>query len=439
MPPADAITAAEADEAFALLTEYPVLVLAVSGGPDSVALLHLVAEWRARRNTLGLRVHAATVDHGLRAESPAEAAMVATQASSLNIPHTTLSWLGKKPATSVPVASREARYGLLVEHAVSLAKGDRVAVVTAHHANDQAETLLMRLARGSGADGLAAMQTSRGLTEDARVMLVRPLLAFSKARLGASVSTRNVAFVDDPTNRDTKFERPRVRAAMALLREAGLGTEALATSARRLGDARAALDYATAAFEATLSLDYNHGVFARLDRQAFDLGPAYVRQRVVARLVEYFGGASPSPRLSEVESIVRRLETARAMSATLGGAVIAAADQSIRVWREPGRLATVDVPLPADDAVVWDERFRIARRPGAQFPITIRPLGEAGLKQIADRVVSACLPAQAAVTQPALWRGGTLIAVPTLMPFAGPMPALGADPEAVSACPLCFG
>ncbi len=438
MPVDEAISASEADAAFVALAEYPIIVLAVSGGPDSMALLELVAEWRGRRDGPLPRVHAATIDHGLRAQSREEAETVAAQASRLGVPHVTLPWLGEKPTTGLPAASRDARYQLLAEHAAKTAAGQRSAVVTAHHADDQAETLLMRLARGSGVDGLAAMQPTRKLTVDGRVTLLRPLLAFSKARLDATVRSRGVAVADDPTNRDVKFERPRLRASMPLLHELGLSPEALSLSARRLGDARAALDYAAEAFEATVALELNNGVFANFLWPAFDGGPAYLRQRVVARLIEYFGGASPSPQLSEIESIVRRLESGREISVTLGGAVIVASDQRVRIWREPGRLSTNDVLLPAGGEIVWDKRFRIACRPGSQWSgSTIRPLGRVGLSEITNRLDTARLPAQAAISQPALWHGETLVAAPTLPPFAVPGGALGADPDAASASPLC--
>ena len=151
------MTAAEADAAFAMLADFDHLILAVSGGPDSMALMVLAAEWRARtRPAISLSV--ATVGHGLRPQSRGEAEMVSDEAGKLDLPHANLTWDGAKPSTGIPEAARDARYRLLDEHARSFAtQVRRVALVTAHHRDDQAETFAMRLARGAGIDGLAAM------------------------------------------------------------------------------------------------------------------------------------------------------------------------------------------------------------------------------------------------------------------------------------------
>ncbi|MEJ1938863.1 tRNA lysidine(34) synthetase TilS, partial [Nostoc sp. NIES-2111] len=155
------------------------LLLAVSGGPDSMALLALCAAWANERPDGQPRppLFAATVDHWLRPEARDEAAMVAREASRLSVPHSVLDWAGPKPRTGLQEAARQARYALLAEEARRVGATD---VVTAHHADDQAETILMRLVRGSGLDGLAGMAAERPLDG---VRLVRPLLGIPKSRL----------------------------------------------------------------------------------------------------------------------------------------------------------------------------------------------------------------------------------------------------------------
>src|SRR6185437_6944278 len=181
----------EADAAFERLAKFDRVVLAVSGGPDSMALLILAAEWQARRGNATPLVSVATVDHGLRVESAAEAEFVGREARRLGLTHASLPWTGAKPATGIADAARNARYRLLDAHARSFG-GSRVAVVTAHHLDDQAETFAMRLARGAGVDGLAAMRSERTLLDGSSVMLVRPLLAFPKSRLIATLAARGV-------------------------------------------------------------------------------------------------------------------------------------------------------------------------------------------------------------------------------------------------------
>ena len=210
------------------------LGLAVSGGPDSLALLLLAAAARP-----GL-VEAATVDHDLRPESRAEAEFVGEICGDLGMPHRilTIAW-AKKPASAIQEKARDARYtsiaGWLRERGLG-------AVCTAHHRDDQAETLLMRLARGSGVRGLAAMRASAPLPGDPDLKLLRPLLGWSRADLVAVCAAAGLSPVADPSNADETFERVRVRKLLAA--EGWLDGEALARSARALGSADESIEWA---------------------------------------------------------------------------------------------------------------------------------------------------------------------------------------------------
>jgi tRNA(Ile)-lysidine synthase len=411
------ITEAEADAALALLARFDRIVLAVSGGPDSMALLVLAAEWQARHQS-ATAVSVATVDHKLRPESGAEAALVAREAARLGLAHVTLSWHGAKPATGLPEAARQARYRLLDEHAQSFGMAS-TAVVTAHHLDDQAETFAMRLARGAGVDGLAAMAAERRLLTGSPVVLVRPLLSFSKARLLATLHDRGVGFVEDPTNRDTRYERPRVRESLPMLDAAGIPAHALATSARRIGQARAALGYAENHFIATLDLTFGNEVFATFNRERFKSGPAFLRQRVLTQLIARYGGASPAPRLSEIEDLAERLHHAEKCTATLGGATISAGSRFVRVWREAGRLDQNAIELAPGESRVWDLRFVLRCAPENSAAVTIRPLGMDNYLKVAGRLArSHRPPARAAYALPSFWSGEELLAIPSLAPFA---------------------
>src|SRR6476659_5583264 len=190
------ISAQDAKRLFAPWKGAPALVLAVSGGPDSLALMWLAARWR-RALPRGPRLIAVTVDHGLRPEAAREARDVKRLAASLDLPHRTLRWTGAKPKTGLPAAAREARYRLLAQAA---SRSGATHILTAHTRDDQAETLLMRMLRGSGIAGLAAMARE---TEREGVWLARPLLEISKSQLIATLIKAKIAFADDPTNRDT--------------------------------------------------------------------------------------------------------------------------------------------------------------------------------------------------------------------------------------------
>ncbi|WP_035675498.1 tRNA lysidine(34) synthetase TilS, partial [Bradyrhizobium liaoningense] len=198
------ISAREAKRLFAGLRAAPALVLAVSGGPDSVALMWLAARWR-RSLARGPLLTVVTIDHGLRREAAREAREVKRLAAGLGLPHRTLRWRGTKPKAGVPAAAREARYRLLADAARAAGASH---VLTAHTRDDQAETLLMRLFRGSGLAGLSAMAP---LSERDGIVLARPLLDVPKSQLIATLRRAKVDFAEDPTNRDAAFTRPRLR------------------------------------------------------------------------------------------------------------------------------------------------------------------------------------------------------------------------------------
>src|ERR1700760_5051532 len=229
------VSARDAKRLFAAWKAAPALVLAVSGGPDSVALMWLAARWR-RALARGPRLIAVTVDHGLRAASAGEARDVKRLAQSLGLMHHTLRWRGAKPKTGLPAAAREERYRLLAKAAQDHGASH---ILTAHTRDDQAETLLMRMLRGSGIAGLAAMARQ---TRREGVVLARPFLDVSKARLIVTLGKANIAFAADPTNRDTFFTRPRLRALMPALAAEGGDARNLARLASRLARANAAVE-----------------------------------------------------------------------------------------------------------------------------------------------------------------------------------------------------
>lgn len=229
VPAADLLARFEADLA-PLAAAGTRLGVAVSGGPDSLALLLLAVAARP-----GL-VEAATVDHRLRPESRTEAEFVGGICERLRVPHRTLT-VAVPSGASLQAQARVARYAALGDWAIERGLG---AVATAHHADDQAETLLMRLARGAGLGGLVGVRHTRPL--EAGVALVRPLLEWRRAELAAIVAAAGITAIDDPANRDPRHDRSRFRFMLA---EADWADpERLAASARWLADADEALEWA---------------------------------------------------------------------------------------------------------------------------------------------------------------------------------------------------
>lgn len=272
------------------------LAIAVSGGPDSLALLLLA------RAAFGDRVRALTVDHGLREGSAAEAAGVAAICDRLGISHTTLRWSGDKPASNIHAAARTARYRLM---------GDWCAangvswLATGHHADDQAETLLLRLARGSGVAGLAGIRPVLALANG--VTLLRPMLNRRRSELRAIVDAAGLLAVDDPSNADPRFDRTHARAMLA--QSGWLDPERLAASAGHLADAEAALDWTSDVAWRGRTTE----VSGRIELDAAGL-PAELTRRLVVRALAALG--CQAPRGPDVARLITRL--AAGQTATLG-------------------------------------------------------------------------------------------------------------------------
>lgn len=403
---------------------FATLILAVSGGADSMAMLHLAARWAKRHPKKGRKLVCATVDHGLRPQSRSEAEWVGEEASALGLAHEILTWKGAKPATGVQDAAREARYRLLSELAQRYRATGTVAVVTAHTEDDQAETFLMRLARGSGLDGLAAMRASRMLDRDGGCRLVRPLLAVPGARLEATLEAAHLSWIEDPSNDCDRFERVRLRRAAAALSELGLTPEKIALSARRLARARSALDDAAAALQAAARLDLHGGVYASLEAQTFLAAPEEVHLRLLARLIAAFGGQSEPARLVKLESLQDRLAESEFTSTTLGGAMVVRRGGEIIVHREPGRSGLPEIELAPGGSAEWDRRFRVTAARELTAPVVVAALGRSGFAKLRRQLERAPrMPAGAAATLPAFWQKGTLLAVPALAGLPWPADA----------------
>jgi tRNA(Ile)-lysidine synthase len=308
-------------------------LLAVSGGPDSTALLVLAAQWRAKRMS-GPELIAATIDHRLRAASKQEAKAVAKLAAKLGIPHHTLAWTGKKPITGVQEAAREARFAMFSKLAKEIGAD---TLMTAHTRDDQAETVLHRMGRGSGIGGLAGIRrrhTRGGLK------LVRPFLDLPKTRLIATLKKLRIPFASDPTNKDTKYLRARLRKLAPLLAKEGITSANLALMAKRLSRANAALNRISG--EAAFALRADRSGGRAFEARGFLLMPEEIGIRMLRGAVDAEGTEGPSE-LAKVEALydalVSAYRTGEGLKRTLAGALVTLSGAALVVAAAPPRKA----------------------------------------------------------------------------------------------------
>lgn len=362
------------------------IAVAVSGGGDSMALLDLAQQAHPGR------IHAVTVDHGLRPESAIEAAGVATFCARQGMAHQILRWHGPEPTGNLMAQAGAARLSLMA----SWAQGQGIAdVLLGHTADDQAETFLMALARASGVDGLAGLRprfVAHGVT------FHRPLLEVTRADLRRYLTGRGIAWVDDPSNENDRFTRAKARKALAALGPLGIKAETLACTVRNIAAARAGLQAALADF-VSANLREVAGAL-QMEGQAFDRLPDELSRRLLIAALRWIAGASHPPRETQLDQL--RVRLAARQEATLGGVRF--------LWRAD--MLTIARELRAaqgavDPALLWDGRWRLE---GPAKKGTLRALGLDGLALCPDRPRD--IPRAALVVSPSLWADGTLIAAP---------------------------
>jgi len=435
------------------------LGLAVSGGGDSMVMLHLAADWA---RVYGIALWVVTIDHGLRPDSAAEAALVAEQAADRGLPHSTLHWVGRDGSGNLQDAARSARLDLIGRW-----RGVVRHVLMAHTQDDQAETFLLRLARGSGVEGLAAMAPQRRVatnpgpaivvpggppasvagtataTETATEtgtlrpagnlrstatpapnlpltlpatpsatppaplsaplppdwFVLRPLLTVSRAALRHHARVLHIPYIDDPSNDDPRFDRVRMRALLDPLADHGLTRARLADTAARLRRAQGAL--AARAHDVATRIAGERMGCILFDRDAMAGIEADTQLRLLAAAIQTITSDPYRPRESALESALDRVLGGGA--ANLGGAMLVPQGAALWIAREHAAIAG-QVAQAGPDAV-WDRRWHL--HGPAIDAMTIRALGPDGLAQV---VRPAGVPVPVMLALPSVWQGGRLVA-----------------------------
>ena len=366
--------------------------VAVSGGSDSLAALHLIVQAAASR---GCQVHGVTVDHRLRPEAAAEADYVGQICAGLGVSHTVLVWPHGDIAGNLMDAARRARYDLMAQWAMGLGIGH---IVLGHTADDQAETFLMGLARAAGVDGLSGMRESWVLNS---VRFDRPFLHISRADLRAYLLRRGVNWVNDPSNENSAYARIKARRVLAALQPLGISLAHLGRVVTNLNVARAALHSATNLAARQIVTETAGGL--TLDLHDLKQQPFDIQRRLWLAALAWISGSDYPPRAAAL----RRAEQAVSggNDTTLAGCKMSVAALQLCITREPRAVA--DLVCATDQ--LWDGRWRLIGQsaPGQH----LRALGAHGLRRCTQWRETG-LSRDILLVTPAVWHGDALIAAP---------------------------
>lgn len=359
----------QAMRGFAPFEARPHIAVALSGGADSLGLCLLAHDWVVRQ---GGRLTALTVDHGLRDGSDKEALKVADWMASRGIDHVILTWDGQKPETGLQQAARKARYRILE----NWCEENRVLhLLLAHHKEDQAETVLMRLQKKSGPVGLAGMSA---ITDRPFGRLLRPLLACSTDDLRRFLHQQGQDWIEDPSNRNTRFARARIRQSWDVLTGQGITPENLAQTASEMADIRIALEDSVARCLARAVTVCREG-FASLKSELLTTYPDEISSRVLAATIRMVGCTDYSPNRDRVLKTLRALQKGQTRS--LGGCQVVMHQGQLLVVRENPRN-DLSCLVRANETVVWDRRFELLIHGQKGASACLAPLGEAGWAEI---------------------------------------------------------
>jgi tRNA(Ile)-lysidine synthase len=372
------------------------LGVAVSGGGDSMALLNLLHALCALH---GSKLRVVTVDHGLRAAAAAEARMVTDVCAGLGLRHDVLVWDGWDGQGNLQDAARRARYALMADWGRANAI-DTIAV--GHTADDQAETLLMRLARRAGVDGLAGMK--RRLVMEGMTW-VRPLLGATRADLRDYLVQRDIPWIEDPSNEDEVFERIKARKMLDVLAPLGITVEGLSEIADNMYEARKALEWQS--FLAARDIIHIDAGAVVVDDRSLRLLPDEIQRRLLVRAMNWISGDTYPARRKAVQSILHGLR--RGQAGTAEGCHARRVGGAIWVFREFNQVSD----LRCDCGALWDGRWRLwpADPDTAVDDVVIRALGEDGLAQC-PQWRTCGRPHPVLLSTPSVWRDDVLLAAP---------------------------
>ena len=376
------------------------LGVAVSGGSDSLSLLYLINAWSNKKK---LKIVILTVDHNLRNGSADEALYVGELCNKLGLIHKTLFWDHEDIEGNLSASAREARYRLMQNSIPSDA-----ILITGHTLDDQAETFLMRLRRGSGVDGLASMAEQSYLSfGNDGITIFRPLLDFERQTLRKVLKFYKVDWIEDPTNNDRSFERVRVRDLLARFVEIGIDKNTIGRTALLMQSAKTALNhFASDCYEKFGSCDNGDIIF---DFSEFSKQPLDVKRRLISAAQKWISNQKYRPRLSQVDALINSIDEKVTFSGS--GTICYFHNNSIRITREANACVC---EIEASNDVIFDRRWKLVALENCK-DLTIKCLGEDGYTFL-EPGIRKKIPHKTIIALPALFNDNNLINFPFIDP-----------------------
>lgn len=350
------------------------IAVAVSGGADSLALTLLLQHFCQSRN---IKLVALTVDHGLREKSEKEAEQVRNWLAAQDIELHILTWIGHKPNANIHDEARNARYRLMGQWC---ADNEILHLFLAHHKQDQAETFLMRLFRGSGIDGLSAMKTisefPTAKTTGNFPKIVRPLLDVDKARLEDYLRQSGQEWIEDPSNENKKFTRVQIRELLQNSEIEGLNVDRLSATATRMQRVRSLLEEQTGTAESDY-VSYSEFGYARLDRDFHKNLHEEISLRLLSQILKNIGGSEYPPRHQKLMALLDNLEKSEFSGQTLSGAIIFQISEGQIIFTRELKDVPLEINISKAKQCLWDNRYllEIANVSGKVVPIDENALG----------------------------------------------------------------
>lgn len=387
------------------------LALAVSGGSDSMAMALLVAQYAKE---YGVEVIAITVDHKLRAESASEAKLVGEWLKKRDIEHHILCWQADKKSSNIQAQARKARYKMMADFCVHK---DIKLLIVAHTSEDQAETVLMRMMRGSGVDGLAGMADT---SEVFGIKVIRPLLKFNRDELQKYLQDSKQEWIDDPSNENSKFKRVEIRKFIKSSDEPVLLVQRLVQTANHMARAK---DYIETVMRERLAgvVTFHEAGFYTIDVVQFKKLHQEERLRSLASALQHVGGQDYRPRFEKLNNLHDNILNGNIVSGcTLWGCEIAYskkknAEHIIYIYREISLVAD-DVKVSSNEKIIWDERFICDVGNVKIANLRVGALGAIGYKDISNDIKNnlnaKILPKKIIYTLPAFKALEKVLAVP---------------------------